>query len=125
MIDCTRRMCFLVLRAPRPQGIMAEAASRLWGHPIDSPNLTLAQNVLGQMGLRPDVIIELGGMREPRRSATFEDALQRMKRHFGMCDTTEHDEYFGALLHRRLAYEGGRFVWPPDGGSGLIYWTVE
>ena len=125
MIACTRRMCFLALRAPSPQGIMAEAALHLWGHPIDSPNLTVAANVLCQMGLSPHVLMERGGMREPRQSASLEDALQRMKRHFGVCDTTEHDEYFGALLRRRLGYEGGRYVWPPDDGSALIYWTVE
>jgi SAM-dependent methyltransferase len=125
MIACTRRMCFLVLRAPSLQGIMAEAALHLWGQSIDGPNLTVADNVLRQMGLCPHVLMERGGMREPRQSASFEDALQRMKRHFGVCDTTEHDEYFGVVLRRRLGYEGGRYIWPPGDGSALIYWTVE
>jgi hypothetical protein len=118
-------MCFLVVRAPGSRGIMAEAALHLWGHPIDSPNLTVADNVVRQMGLRHHVLMERGGSRAPRQSASFEDALQRMKRHFGVCDTTEHDEYFGALLRRRLGHEGGRYVWPPDDGSALIYWTVR
>jgi SAM-dependent methyltransferase len=125
MAECTRRMCFLLLRAPSPQGIMAEAALHLWGNRIDSPNLTVAENVLRQMGLKPHVRMELGGVREPRQSASFTEALQRMKRHFGVCDTTEHDEYFGALLRRRLGYENGRYIWPPDDSSALIHWTVE
>ena len=125
MIACTRRMCFFVVRAPSPKGIMAEAARHIWGHSIDSPNLTLADGVLRQMGLRPRLLRERGGLRQQRQSASLDDALGRMKRHLGVCDTTEHDDYFEALLHRRLVYEGGCYLWPPDDGSALIYWTVE
>ena len=51
MIAVTRRMCFLVLRAPFPNGVMAEAAQHIWGQPHDSPNFTVAYNVLLQMGI--------------------------------------------------------------------------
>lgn len=125
MNSCTRRTCFLLLRDPSLDGIMAEAALHIWGHPLDSPNFTVAYNVLLQMGIRPGVVAESGAMREPRQSASLEDALQRMKRHFGICDTAEHDDYLNALFRRRLDHRGGRYVWPPEGESALAYWNVE
>jgi hypothetical protein len=47
-----------------------------------------------------------------------------MKRHFGICDTAEHDEYLDALLRRRLVHRAGRWLWPPEGRSVLVYWDV-
>lgn len=125
MSDSTRDACFLVLRDPRLDGVMAEAARHLWGHPMDSPNFTVARNVLLQMGIRHDVVIEHGGMREPRRSASHEEALDRLKRHFGLCDSTEHDGHLRALLHRRLEHRGDHYAWPPDGGTAVIWWSVR
>jgi len=125
MSSCTRRRCFLLLRNPGLDGIMAEAALHIRGHPIDSPNFSVAYNVLLQMGIRPGVVAESGPMRELRQSPSLEDALQRMKRHFGICDTAEHDDYLDVLLRRRLDHRGGRWVWPPEGESALAYWDVE
>jgi len=124
MSASTRHMCFLVLRNPRLDGVMAEAAHQLRGHPIDSPNFTVARKVLLQMGIPHDVVIERGGTREPRRSASVDEALDRLKRHFGLCGSTEHDDDLRALLHRRLERRGDHYAWPPDGGTGVIWWSV-
>jgi SAM-dependent methyltransferase len=48
MAACTRRMCFLLLRAPALDGVRAEAARHIWGQPLDSPNFTIAYNILLQ-----------------------------------------------------------------------------
>jgi len=124
MTDSARRACFLVLRDPRLDGIMAEASRYIRGHPMDSPNFTVARNVLLQAGIRPHVLVEHGAMREPRHSASLDDALQRLKRHFGLCRSAEHDEYFRALLRRRLVRQGDGYAWSPDGGSALLWWET-
>lgn len=124
MIDVTRRTCFLVLRAPLPGGIMTEAATYLWGQPLDSPNLTIAYNILLQMGLAPNVLMETGGLWEAKSSATMDEALARMKRHFGLGDSAEHDAYLLDLLNRRLERRNGGYVWERDMRSALVYWDV-
>lgn len=124
MSASTRRACFLVLRDPRRDGIMAEASRHIRGHPMDSPNFTVAHHVLLQVGIRPHVLVEHGAMREPRRSASLDDALRRLKRHFGLCGSAEHDEYLWALLRRRLVRRGDGYAWPPDGGTALLWWEI-
>ncbi len=66
-----RRTCFLVLRAPSTEGVMAEAALHLWGHPYDSPNFQIAYNVLLRMGIRPNVLFEDAGCGNRGRATPF------------------------------------------------------
>jgi ubiquinone/menaquinone biosynthesis C-methylase UbiE len=61
----TRRICVLLLRAPTPDGVMAEAATRVWGQPYDSPNFQVAYNALLQMGIFPHVLMEDTGLWKP------------------------------------------------------------
>jgi hypothetical protein len=121
----TRFKCFLVIRLPDPGGLMSQAAVQARGHPHDGPNASIAVNVLRDMGLRPGCLVETGGHREPRTSASIEDARARMKRHLGVCDTTEHDDYFDELLRRGLRGEPGRLEWPVGNRSALVYWTSD
>lgn len=124
MEQVTRRTCFLVLRAPSTEGVMAEAALHLWGHPYDSPNFQIAYNVLLRMGIRPNVLFEDAGLWQPWTSDTLPDALAEVKRRLAL-NTTEHDAFLTDLLRRRLREEDGRFVWPPGVRSALVYWQVE
>ncbi len=122
MIEATHRSCFLLIRTPVPGGIMTEAARRLWGHPMDSPNFVIAYNVLLQMGLAPNVLIS----HQPwpaRTSETTDHALGQIKEHFRL-EGTEHDDYLNGLLRRRLIPGEGGYSWPPDLRSALIYWDV-
>jgi SAM-dependent methyltransferase len=127
MVACTRRTCFLILRAPTLDGVRAEAAQHLWGHPLDSPNFTIAYNILLQMGIYANVLMEDTGLWEPRTSASLEDALIDMKRHFGLNGNSDHDEYLMGLLRRRLTWHTSRnqYVWPREVRSALVYWTVD
>jgi SAM-dependent methyltransferase len=124
MISVTRRTCFLVLRAPLVGGVMAEAAQHLWGHPLDSPDFTVAYNVLLQMGLTPNVLMETGGLWDARVSTTMDEAMARMRRHFGLGASAAHDAYFLELLDRRLKRRDDRLVWERDMRSALVYWDV-
>jgi hypothetical protein len=63
-------------------------------------------------------------MREPRRSASLDDALRRLKRHFGLCDDLRHDDALRELLARRLVRDGDGYAWPPDWGTALLWWET-
>jgi SAM-dependent methyltransferase len=125
MVACTRRTCFLLLRAPSIDSVRAEAARRLWGQPLDSPNFTIAYNVLLQAGIYANVLMENTGLWKARTSASLDEALLDMRRFMGLGESGEHDEYLRDLLKRKLAWRNGRYVWPPEVRSALVYWNVE
>jgi SAM-dependent methyltransferase len=122
MDACTRRTCFLLLRAPAMEGVRAEAALHIWGQPLDSPNFTIAYNVLLQIGIYANVLLEDTGWWKPRTSSSLEEAFQDMKRFLDLRETAGYDDYLRDLLHRRLILKGGRYVWPPEVRSVLVYW---
>ncbi len=124
MNACTRRTCFLLLRAPSVDGVMAEAARRIWKQPLDSPNFIVAYNILLQMGIYANVLMEDTGLWKPRTSASLEDALDDIKRHFALNRNTQHDKYLVQLLQRRLTFKGGLYVWPREMRSALVYWKI-
>lgn len=123
MEQATRCTCFLVLRAPAFDGVMAEAARRVWGHPHDSPNFQVAYNVLLELGIRPNVLFEGSGHWEPWTSASLEAALADVKKRL-LLTSDEHDAYLLELLDRRLTRENGELVWPRDMRSALVYWQA-
>lgn len=123
MEQVTRRTCFLVLRAPAADGVMAAAALHVWGHPHDSPNFQIAYNVLLQVGIRANVLFEEAGSWDPWTSATLADALGEVKRRL-LLTTAQHDAFLRDLLQRRLREEDGQLVWPRDMRSALVYWQA-
>jgi precorrin-6B methylase 2 len=120
----TKRMCFLVLRAPTVDCVLAEAARHIWGQPHDSPNFTVAYNILLHMGIYPSVLMENTGLWDSRTSESLAEALRETKRHFGLDGLAEHDDFLVDLLRRRLTYQDGQYVWPRGVRSALVYWTV-
>jgi precorrin-6B methylase 2 len=125
MMEVTRRTCFLVMRAPTTDGLMAQAAQRIWGQPYDSPNFQVAYNALLQIGLFPNVLMEDTGLWEPWTNTSLDEALAGVKRKFGLRTPSEHDEFLEELLRRRLTWQDGQYVWPPGVRSALVYWEVE
>jgi 2-polyprenyl-3-methyl-5-hydroxy-6-metoxy-1,4-benzoquinol methylase len=121
----TRHTCALLLRAPTMDGVMAEAAMKIWGHPYDSPNYHIALNALLQMGIFPNVLMEEPASWEPWAHASLEDAFAEIKQRFRLGDNTEHDEYLRDLLQRRLTYQDGRYMWPQGMRTALIFWRVD
>jgi len=125
MMEVTRRTCYLVLRSPPPDGLMAEAARRAWGQPYDSPNFVIAYNVLLHMGLYPNVLFSRQTW-PPRSCLRLEEALAEVKRRLALGEEpSEHDEYLEALLRRKLEHREGRYYWPESARSALIYWDVH
>lgn len=124
MVEVTRRTCFLVMRVPTADGVMAEAATHIWGQPYDSPNFQVAYNVLLQMGIYPNVLMEGTGIWRPWTNASLEEALDKVKRRFGLGESHEHDPFLMDLLRQRLNYEEGQYVWPAGARSALVYWDV-
>jgi SAM-dependent methyltransferase len=123
MEQATRRTCFLMLRAPTPDGIMAQAATRIWGHPYDSANFQVCYNALLQMGIFANVLMADTGLWSPWKNASLEEALVEIKRRFGLAGSSEHDEFLIDLLRRRLTLEEGQYVWPRSVRSALVYWN--
>lgn len=123
--EVTRQMCFLLIRAPTMDGVMAEAARHVWGHPYDSPNFQIAFNALLQMGILPNVAMEDRGRWEPWVSASLEDARDQIKRRLGLIQSTAHDGFLMDLVSRRLTYTEGKYVWPPAMRTALVYWQVQ
>jgi hypothetical protein len=103
---------------------MAEAAREIWGLPYDSPNFQVAYNALLQMGIFADVQMEAAGTWSRRSHASFDEALAKVKHHFGLEKDGRHDEFLTDLLHRRLTLRDGRYLWPHVVRSALIYWDI-
>lgn len=123
MIEVSRKRCFLLLRAPLPDSIMADAARRVWGQPHDSPNFQIAFNALLQMGIFPNVLME-SGLWDPWTSSSMADALSEIKRRLCLTEDSSHDEYFMGLLKEKMTEESGQVVWPRETRSAMVYWDV-
>jgi hypothetical protein len=124
MMAVTRRTCFLGFRAPTQDGLMAQAARRIWGHDYDSANFQIAYNVLLQMDICANVLMEDSGLWEPWTSPTIEDALTDIKRRFGLGENSEYDEWLTDLLRHNLTFVEDHYVWPRGVRSALVWWEV-
>ncbi len=125
MTATARKMCYLLIRCPATDGLINEAFQELYCQPHDSPNFTIAYNLLLQMGIHADVQFEPARRSYFLCSESVEDALTEIKRRMGLCDTDLHDRYLRGLLQRRLVEKDGQFLWPGGSRSALIYWTVN
>jgi FkbM family methyltransferase len=124
MEHATRQTCFMVLRVPTMDGVMAEASRVIRGHPHDSPNFTVAYNVLLEMGICPNVLMEDTGLWDPWVSASLEDALADVKRRLALEASAEYDDYLRDLLGRRLTKCDDGYAWPRGVRSVLVYWDA-
>jgi SAM-dependent methyltransferase len=124
MMDVTRRTCFLLIRAPKIDGLMAEFARMVLGQPHDSPNFVIAYNTLIEMGIYANVLVEDTGLWKGWTNDSLEEALADVKRRLGLKNNPTYD----AILYRRLEEEltlvDGKYVWPQGIRSVLVYWDV-
>ena len=121
----TRHTCVWLMRAPPLDGIMAEAARRVLGHPYDSVNFQLAFNALLQLGIFPNVLMEDPRTWDPWVHDSVPEALAELKRKLCLYEDTSHDAYLNDLLERRLIRRDGRYVWPCGTHAALVYWQVH
>jgi len=125
MVASTTKYCFLLLRAPASWGVYAEAAMHLWGQPYDSPNFQIAYNALLQMGIQPNVLMEDMLQSRSREYEHPDEALFKLKKKFGLKNDSTHDDFFKDLLNSRLTYSSGKYVWPVESQTALVYWDVR
>ena len=121
----TRNLCVLVMRAPIREGLMAQAAMRVWGQPYDSPDFQVAYSALLQMGIFPNVLMENSGLWEPWSNPGLEEAYAEIKRKLNVPDPSEHDAFLWNLVKGNLTYEDGQYLWPRGVRSALVYWPIE
>ena len=125
MSETTRHTCFMLLRAPDINGLMATASRRIWGQPNDSPNFQVAYNAMLQMGMFPNVLMEEKGMWPGWSNKNFEEAFDRIRSRFGIDRDSEHYAYLKMLLETHLREADGKVQWPSEVRTGLVYWNTE
>jgi len=116
----TRAGCYLVLRLPPADGVMAELNSVIYGTVHDSPNAVIAYNALYEMGIYAGVQIEPEIY--PWKNDTLEEAFLRAKRHLRLENDASIDGLVRQVLGRRLIRLDGGFVWPDGMRSALLWW---
>jgi len=126
MMARSRKMCFLLIRAPSAGGLITEAFQHVWNQPHDSPNFTVAYNILLQMGIYANVQLEDAEKWFFQTSASVDEALLELKKRLGLRDNPTHDAYLRDLLLRRLEKQpDGQYLWPGRARSALVYWPVK
>ncbi len=124
MTECATKMCFLLIRAPSLDGLITEACRHIWNQPHDSPNFTIAYNILLQMGISANVRFEESDRQHFISCDSEESALHEIKERMGLLEKSEHDDYLTDLLHRRLIKQDDQYIWPGSRRSALIYWSI-
>lgn len=118
----SRKRCYLAVRLPPADGIMAELSLTVYGCRHDSANAVIAYNALYTMGISANVLVE--NDRVYWTNATLEDAFERAKRHLRL-DTSQagYDELIRSTLNRRLRFSDGVYLWPDGMRSALLWWS--
>ncbi|MBN1487061.1 MAG: methyltransferase domain-containing protein [Anaerolineae bacterium] len=124
MVAVTRKSCFMLLRVPVPDGVMAQACRHIWRQPYDSANFQVAYNALLQMGIYPHVQMEDTGLWRPWTHETLEEALADVKWRLCLDGNLEYDAYLSELLQEKLTYQNGQYIWPSGVRSALVSWYV-
>lgn len=124
MAASTRRTCFLLMRAPDLDGLMAEFARMVLGHPHDSPNFYIAYNVLSEMGIYANVLFEDTGLWHGWTNASLDEALADVKRRLGLQENPAYDAAIYRRLEQALTLDDGKYAWPASIRSALVYWDV-
>lgn len=117
-----RNWCYLGLRMVAIDGIMSELSRKIYGHPNDSTNFTIAYNALYSMGIYANVLVEQQSISR-WRNVSIEEALERAKRHLYLkAEDTSHDAVIREVLERRLTLTDGEYLWPDGMRSALVWW---
>ncbi len=119
------KRCVMLIRAPDPQAVMAQAARLVYGHPYDSPNFQIAYNIILSMGIFPNVIMEDRGWWKPWVCENREQALVEVKQRLALTEETKFDGELKALLSANLKQTDRGVEWPKGVRTALLYWDIE
>jgi len=97
----------------------------IWNQPHDSPNFTLAYNILIQMGIYANVQIEKSDKWYSTKSESFYEAFTNLKIRLGLHASSTYDDYLQDLLRRKLVEQEGYYYWQGGYQSALMYWDVQ
>jgi 2-polyprenyl-3-methyl-5-hydroxy-6-metoxy-1,4-benzoquinol methylase len=125
MQKAAAKRIIMLIRAPHPNAVMAQAARLVLGHPYDSPNFQVAYNVLLSMGIFPNVIMEDRGWWKPWICENLPAALLEIKQRLGLLNETQYDAALTALLRDNLKHTEQGVEWPRGVRTALMYWDVE
>jgi SAM-dependent methyltransferase len=117
-----RRACFLSIRLPPADGIIAELSQAVYGRTFDCANAVIAFNALYSMGIYPNISVE----KEMHNwvNDNLEEAVVRARQHLRIETTDTYDELIRRTLEKRLIPSGNGFVWPDGMRSALLWWET-
>ncbi|OPY73507.1 MAG: Methyltransferase domain protein [Syntrophorhabdus sp. PtaU1.Bin050] len=120
----SRKRCYLVLRLPPANGIMAELSLNIYGCRHDSPNAVIAYNALYVMGIDANALVENEIVNW--EDTTLEDAFNRAKKRLHLEESgTTYDELIHSTIDRRLSLVNGLYTWPDGMRSALLWWSPD
>lgn len=115
------KACYMAIRLPPVDGVIAELARAIYGHPYDSANAIIAYNALYSMGIYASIVVEEGINHWV--NASFEEAFARAKRHLRLQADSRYDGLIGDTLRSRLVLKDNGYVWPDGMRSALLWWN--
>jgi SAM-dependent methyltransferase len=122
MEKCSRKRCYLAMRLPPADGILSELSLKIYGSRHDSPDAVIAYNALYTMGIHVNVLAENSIVNWVNK--TLEDAFIRAKRHLRLeVSETNYDDLIHSMLHSRLTFSEGFYIWPDGMRSALLWWS--
>ncbi len=120
----SRKGCYMAVRLPPADGVMADLSLKIYGCRHDSANAVIAYNALYSMGIHANVLVENGMVKWV--NATLEDALNRAKRHLCLeASITSYDDLIYATLSRRLSFSNDVYEWPDGMRAALLWWNSK
>jgi len=120
----SRKRCYLAIRLPPADGIMAELSLQIYGCEHDSADAVIAYNALYTMGIYANVLVE--NSMANWVDTTLEDAFNRARRHLNLeTSVTTYNELIYSTLKRRLNFSNGVYLWPDGMRSALLWWSPD
>ena len=122
MEHCSRKRCYMAMRLPPADGILSELSLKIYGSRHDSPDAVIAFNALYTMGIHVNMLAEKSIINWVNE--TLEEAFIRAKRHLRLeTSETKYDDLIHSMLHSRLTFSEGLYIWPDGMRSALLWWS--
>ena len=122
MEHCSRKRCYLAMRLPPADGVLSELSLKIYGSRHDTPDAVIAYNALYTIGIHVNVLAESSIVNWVNE--TLEDAFIRAKRHLRIeVSETKYDDLIHSMLHSRLKFSEGIYIWPDGMRSALLWWS--